>query len=320
MRVNLVPFGFALGCLALFQTVTAAPLAGKKSTAEIIAETTAADWRRIDADNTLYIELEAGRVVVELLPELAPEHIKQIRLLAREGVYDGLSFYRVIGGVVAQGGDPFSTRDIGSAAPQLLEEFEIPYSKAWQVRRHVDADGYASVTGWLKGHPIGIAPERGFAWGLHCTGAFAFGRNEARNSASTEFYITLQPQRYLDRNLTVFGRVIDGMTHLQRLRRVAPPETQNDDVGEVIKSIRIASELPETERTDFEILDSRRDAFGAYVEARRNRPEAFFYERPNFLDICQLPPPIRRVAPTSAAKAANAPDTEDGALEAQDRQ
>ncbi|MCA8889473.1 MAG: peptidylprolyl isomerase, partial [Parvularculaceae bacterium] len=123
-----------------------------------------------------------------------------------------------------------------------------------------------------------------------------FGRGNEEDSASTEFYIALQPQRYLDRNLSVFGRVIDGMAHLQALRRVTPPESKDDDLGETIISMRMASDLPEDERPRFEILDSASPAFAAFAEARRNRPEEFFYFRPNYLDICQMPVPVRETA------------------------
>ncbi len=270
-------------------------LPDKKSGAEILAGTVAEDWRTIPAEETLVIELDRGKVTIALSPALAPRHVKQVKTLAREGFYDGLSFYRVIDGFVAQGGDPFGEKKIRKAKKLMKAEFEnagddIPFAAL------KDADGFAPASGFVGSLPAGHDEKTGTFWHLHCAGAFAFGREDGADTASTEFYIALQPQRYLDRNMSVFGRVIDGMEHLQALRRVEPPESKDDDIGEKIVSFRIAADVPEAERETFEILDSARPAFAAYAEARRNRPESFFHFRPNYLDVCQMPAPVRKKA------------------------
>lgn len=265
----------------------------RKSGAEILAETTAGDWRAIPADETLVIELESGTATIALSPALAPNHVAQIRKLAKAGFYDGLSFYRVIDGFVAQGGDPFGEKDVGKAKKELKAEFEAAGDDiAFAALK--DVDGFASAVGFIDSLPAGHDEKTGSFWLLHCAGAFAFGRQDGADTASTEFYIALQPQRYLDRNLTVFGRVIDGMEHIQMLRRVAPPETKDDDVGEKIIRIRMASDLPEGARAAWEILDSARPVFAAYMESRRNRPESFFHYSADHLDVCQVPVPARK--------------------------
>lgn len=268
-------------------------LEGKPSSAAILAASTPSDWRTLDPENLLYIELERGRVVVALSSELAQGHVAQVKTLVREGFYDGLSFYRVIEGFVAQGGDLFSNRDTGTAAQTMKAEFDEPLTDAIAFTPFPDTDGYAARIGFVDGLPAGADAQGGTVWHLHCAGAFAFGRNEGRDTAATEFYIALQPQRYLDRNLTVFGRVVQGMEHVQALRRVAPAQTPDDDLGETILSMRIAADAPQSERKPLEMLDPSTDAFAAYAEARRNRPEAFFYHRPDHIDICQLPMPVR---------------------------
>ena len=268
-------------------------LEGKPSSAEILAASAPSDWRALDPENLLYIELERGRVVVALSSELAQGHVAQVKTLAREGFYDGLSFYRVIDGFVAQGGDLFANRDVGTAAQSLKAEFEDPLTDAIAFTPLPDADGYAARIGFAGLLPAGVDEEGASVWHLHCAGAFAFGRNEERDSAGSEFYIALQPQRYLDRNLTVFGRVVQGMEHVQALRRVAPAQTPEDDLGETILSMRVAADLPQGGRTPLEMLDPSTDAFAAYAEARRNRPEGFFYHRPDHIDVCQLPMPVR---------------------------
>lgn len=271
----------AIALLALTDAATQ-PLEGKRSSADIIAETAPTDWLTIAPENLLYIELEPEnqkprQIVVALSAHFAPVHVAQIRTLAREKFYDGLSFYRVIDGFVAQGGDLFEGREIGSAAPALTPEFDQPLTDETPFFSVADPDGYAAKVGFVDSLPTGVDQDEARAWLLHCTGAFAFGRNNEADTASTEFYITLQPQRYLDRNLSVVGRVIKGMEHLQGLRRVAPADSPEGDLGETIISIRLAADLPEDGREILQILDSSTEAFSEYVEARRNRPEGFLF-------------------------------------------
>ncbi len=286
-----IPCAFVLAAAPAF----ADALEGKKSGAEILAESAADDWRTIPAEETLVIEMERGAVTVALSPSLARKHVEQVKRLAREGFYDGLSFYRVIDGFVAQGGDPFSEKKIRTAKKKMKAEFETEGDNI-SFAALSDVDGFAPVSGFVSSLPAGHDENAGTYWHLHCAGAFALGREDGRDTASTEFYVALQPQRYLDRNLSVFGRVIDGMDRLQSLRRVNPPETKDDDIGEEIISIRVASDIPESDRVTWEILDSARPVFAEYAEARRNRPESFFHYRPEHLDVCQLPVPVRKKA------------------------
>ena len=271
------------------------PLERKKSGAKILAATAPEDWRALDPENTLYIELESGRVVVALSTALGRPHAERMKALAREKFYDGLSFYRVIDGFVAQGGDPFEARKTASVGP-IKAQFEEPPAESLDFFALPDKDGFARAVGFVDSLPAGYDKKTKTAWHLHCAGAIALGRNDEKDTASTEFYVALQPQRYLDRNMTVFGRVVSGMEKLQALRRVEPPEDERDDIGEKILSIRVAADVPEQERTPLEVLRSDRPAFADFAEARRNRPEAFFYHRPNHLDVCQFPTPVRPVA------------------------
>ena len=301
MRRSLFLLGFALAAAGT-QTESANPAsaadadAPKRGPAQIIAEAAPEDWRALDPENLLVIELVRGSVIVALSEKLAQNHTTQIKALAREGFYDGLSFYRVIDGFVAQGGDAFETRNIKTAQKTLDAMFDQPLTAHMGFAPIKDADGYAAQVGFLDGQPVGADAGGATIWGLHCTGAMAMARNVEKNTGGTEFYITLQPQRYLDRNLTVFGNVVEGMEHLQALRRVQPPETPEDDLGETIISMRVAADLPEAERPALEIMRTDNATFAAYVEARRNRPEDFFYFRPDHADVCALTIPVRSSA------------------------
>ncbi len=266
----------------------------KRGPGQIVAESAPEDWRALDPENLLVIELESGRVVVALSEHLAQGHTAQLKTLAREGFYDGLNFYRVIDGFVAQGGDVFETREVTNAATSITAEFDEPLTDEMAFTPIKDVDGYAAKVGFVDSEPVGVDGDT--VWKLHCTGAMAMARGNEKDTGGTEFYITLQPQRYLDRNLTVFGNVVEGIEHVQALRRVAPPESEDDDMGEEIISVRVAADLPEGERPMLEILRSDKQTFAEYVESRRNRPEEFFYFRPDHVDICALSIPVRSIA------------------------
>lgn len=297
--MNKIALLLLMACAPAFAHADA--LEDKRTPTEIMAEAGPQEWRVFEQENLLYIDLATGTAIVALSDVLAQDHVAQVKSLVRQGFYNGLSFYRVIDGFVAQGGDPFDARDIGDAAAHMEAEFEESLSTigdGYVVAR--DSDGYASQVGFANGLPIGIDNKNESVWHLHCAGAFAFGRNVERDSASTEFYITLQPQRYLDRNLSVFGRVISGMEHIQRLRRNAPPAEEGDDVGEEIVAMHIGADLPPERLMQLETLRTDGEAFAQYWEARRNRPGAFFYFRHDYVDICQLPMPIREKAMADA--------------------
>ena len=271
---------------------------------QIVAESTAADWRAADPENTLYIDIPQGRIIVALTPDLAQAHVTQVKQLAREGYYDGLDFYRVIEGFVAQGGDESGEKEIRIAAQSMKAEFDEAWRDELAFTPLGNEDGYAAEAGYINGFPAGRNPEEGKVWLAHCTGAFAFGRNNERDSASTEFYITLQPQRYLDRNLTVFGRVIWGMEHVQSITRGEPGNggaIRDKNRWTPISSIRVAADLPAEEQLPLEIFNTSTETFRELIESRRNRPSEFFYYRPDYIDLCQLPLPVRLKPETASA-------------------
>ncbi len=262
----------------------------------IVAATTSDDWQDADPENTLYIDIPQGRIVVLLTPDLAQAHVTQVKKLAREGYYDGLHFYRVIEGFVAQGGDESGQKEIITAEQTMKAEFDEPIPEGLAFTKLGNEDGYADKVGYINGFPAGVDKDDGKVWLAHCSGAFAFGRNNQRDSASTEFYITLQPQRYLDRNLTVFGRVIWGMEHVQSITRGAAGNggvISDKERWTPISSISVAADWPEEQRLALEWMDTNTELFKELLGARRNRPEDFFYYRPDHLDLCQMPLPVR---------------------------
>ena len=172
--------------------------------------------REVLAENLILLETSYGTIALELNPDFAPNHAAQFRGLARDGAYNGARFYRVIDAFVAQGG--LQDDALIEQYPTLQNENDRPISDAAFVPLG-NADLFAPEVGHIDGFAVGRSAELGTEWLLHCPGALAMARDTDPDSGSTEFYIVLDAQRYLDRNLTVFGRVIDGMQYVQKLKR-----------------------------------------------------------------------------------------------------
>ncbi len=264
-----------------------------RSPYQIVDEASAGQWRAIDQDNSLYIDLESGTVVVELNPHMAPANAANIKQLVRQGFYDGLSVYRVVEGFVAQGGDAREPRDTGKAKRRLPGEFvhmgdlSLPYTPVNQN------DGFADHSGYVNGFPIGRQGD--LSWMLHCPGAFALARGDEPASGGTEFYVVLgHAPRYLDRNVTVFGMVRWGMEHYQSLKRGSDASGQLDrDETNLIRQVRLGSDLSPKQRLPLEIMRTESESFRELIESRASRPEPWFVFQPGFVDTCGVPVPVR---------------------------
>src|SRR5262249_5579249 len=134
-------------------------------------------------ENTLIIETTKGKVVIALRPDLAPKHVERIKKLAREGFYDGIVFHRVIDGFMAQTGCPKGTGTGGSEYPDLPAEFSA------------------------EPHVRGIA---------------SMARSSAPNSANSQFFICFDDATFLDKKYTVWGKVIEGMENVDKIKRGEP--------------------------------------------------------------------------------------------------
>ncbi len=267
-------------------------------------------WNALDPENTVYLEMAEGTAVILLNPDFAPQTVRQFKQLLDEQFYRGLSFYRVIEGFVAQGGDG-SDMDPGQIAKTLPAEFEIDWPQKprdkeeasdWQAMSWTAVqkdDLFAPFTGFVDGFPVGRDAEKGGkAWLTHCPGTVAMARNDDPDSGGTDFYIVIgQAPRYLDRNLTVFGRVVWGMDAVQRIKR--GPALENGFIEEDldrtwIKRMRLASSLDEDQRLDIYVADTNSKGFEKMLKDRRNRRNKWFYHKPpKVLDVCQVPVPVR---------------------------
>jgi len=278
-----------------------APGLAQRSPEEILAASDAAEWRLPAPDDTLYMDLADGRVVIELAPDFAPRHVERIRALARQGFYDGLDFYRVVDGFVAQAGAGEVGRDTGELGPTVAAEFERALDPALPFTPLGAPDGYAPEVGYVAGFPAARDAAAGRMWLVHCPQAVAMARDNEPDSGGTEIYVVIgHAPRYLDRNLTIFGRVVAGQELLQRLPRGEAGSgmiAAGAPRGKILR-LRVAADLPASERKALEILRTDSPSFVALIAARRNRPEEFFVYRPDHVGVCGVPIPVRP-APTS---------------------
>lgn len=265
-------------------------------TEDEIASALAPDWRDVSPENLILVETTYGDIVIELNADFAPNHANQFRQLVRDDVYNGTRFYRVIDAFVAQGG--LQDEEIIEKYPTVDNENDRPISEAAFVPLG-NADLFAPVVGHIDGFAVGRSETLGSEWLLHCPGALAMARDNDPDSGGTEFYIVLDAQRYLDRNLTVFGRVIDGMQYVQKLKRgvraIESGVIQAPDQGDEIMSMTVAADMDRAIRPAYQIQAMPTQAFEDAKTAKRVREEDFFYRKPpEMLDICGFEVPVRK--------------------------
>ena len=151
-----------------------------------------------DPENTLLIETSKGPVVIELRPDLAPKHVERIKTLAREGFYDGIVFHRVIDGFMAQTGCPQGRGTGSSKLPNLPAEFNAE---------------------------------------PHIRGICSMARAQNPNSANSQFFIVFDDARFLDKQYTVWGKVIEGMENVDKINKGEPPASPDKMI-----TVRVASD------------------------------------------------------------------------------
>ncbi|GAB2494916.1 peptidylprolyl isomerase [Arenimonas alkanexedens] len=268
---------------------------------DVLEASTAADWRSPDPEQTLYLELDSGRVVIELAPMFAPAHAANIRTLVAAGYFNGLSINRSQDNFVVQWGDangedPTQARPLGQAKPKLPAEFVRP-ADGLAFTPLADTDGWAPQVGFVQGFPAARDPDAGLAWLAHCYGTVGAGRAAAADSSvGSELYVvTGQSPRQLDRNITTVGRVLLGMERLSVLPRGTGPLGFYEQAGQraPIRAIRLASEVPEAERTRLEVFRTDTAAFADLVESRRNRRDDWYVHPAGHIDLCNVPVPVR---------------------------
>jgi peptidylprolyl isomerase len=306
-------FGLCVPMLVQAAEKSGAAAAKPLTMSDVLAAAKASDWHALDPENTLYLELHGGRVVIELAPAFTPRHAANIKALAREHYYDGLAILRSQDNYVVQWGDPHADaraedkdqpRAIKSAQRTLKAEFTTPISNDIAFTRLPDVDGYAPQSGFSGDFWSARDPQKHETWLTHCYGAVGVGRDlDSDSGGGTELYVVIgNAPRHLDRNITVVGRVVQGMELLSVLPRGTGPlgfyEKAEQRVP--ITSIRVAADVPANERTNLEVLRTDTPTFTALVESRRNRRDDWFKVPAGYVELCNVPIPVR--AAGAAAK------------------
>jgi peptidylprolyl isomerase len=265
--------------------------------AEVLAASRASDWRPLDPQNTLYLQLATGRVVIELAPAFVPEHAANIRTLVRERYFDGLAIYRSQDNYVVQWGGPDSKRGLGKARSTLPPEFTVPWTPALPFTRLPDVDGYAPQVGFSAGFPVGADPRTRQAWLAHCYGMVGAGRdNDVETGNGAELYVVIgHAPRHLDRNIALVGRVVQGMELLSALPRGTGSlgfyEKPEQHVR--ISSVRLAADVPIGDRARLEVIRTDTPTFAALVESRRNRRDDWYKVPAGHVELCNVPIVVR---------------------------
>jgi peptidylprolyl isomerase len=264
---------------------------------DVLAKAPAKAWTPLDPASTLYMDLPAGRVVILLAPGFTPKTVANIRQLVGAHYFDNSAIVRSQDNYVVQWSQEDKAEKAANAKLKGYAEFERPVSPG--LTRLPDRDTYAPITGFEGDFAAGSDGKS--EWLLHCYGSVGAGRDNAPDSGSgVELYaVTGQAPRQLDRNITLVGRVVQGMELLSSLPRGGSAQGaymgfyQSPSQYTKIKSIRLASDVPPAQRLKLEYLRPGTQAFTAYVEARRNRRNDWFVRPADAIDACNIPLPVR---------------------------
>jgi len=276
-----------------------------QSAGEIIAGAPESAWRTLDVNQLMQLNFTGGAVLIELAPQFAPLHVENLKTLVRAGYFDGLALIRSQDNFVVQWGDPNASdalkkRALGAAQASLAPEYERA-SAGLSFVALPDADGFADVVGFSEGFPVGRDSKTGTSWLAHCYGMVGAGRDEAVESGSgAELYaVTGQAPRQLDRNIALLGRVISGMEFLSTTPRGPAPMGFFADASQhvKIKSAHIAADLPAAMQPKWQAMRVESPEFNQVIEARRNRLDSWYKRPAGYIDLCNVPLPVRQVVP-----------------------
>lgn len=303
MRMFVAPAllaGMLSACQAL-PAIPAAPEGNTPSPADVVAASLPSEWRTLDPENTLYMDFPGkGRVIIELAPAFAPNHVTNVKALSREGYFANGAVTRVQDNFVsqwAQAADPARPPKVG--VEKLNAEFTLPRTAVPGFDILPDPDTYAPEVGFVNG--MSAARDKDRVWLTHCYGMVGVGRENDENSGGgTELYVIIgHSPRNLDRQLTVLGRVVQGMEIMSSFPRgtgdigfyKTPEEYQR------YADIKVAADLPPEQRTPLEIMKTDSASFATLVNSRRWRKDDFYTKPVGRIGLCNVTVPVRAVAP-----------------------
>jgi peptidylprolyl isomerase len=254
---------------------------------------TASEWRTVAPENLMVIDTSKGRVLVELEPRVAPNHVERIRTLTNRGFYDGLKFHRVIPDFMAQTGDPQGTGAGGSDLPDLKGEFSFRRGRdSGFVAVENSGPGVRGIMGSL---PVMTQPDAQMfvtadfkvgAMGLFCPGVAGMARAGSPDSANSQFFLMSGQNDNLNGGYTTFGHVLQGLDVVKALKPGSDVEDGKVADPDVMTKVQLASALPEGQRPTVRVAVPGSAPFNAAVEAARAARGAQF-------SICDVQPVVQ---------------------------
>ena len=259
--------------------------------AEIEAAAPPAAWRSIAPENLLIMETAVGSMVIELAPDFAPAHVAAIRALVAAGRFDGGAITRVQDNYVIQ----WAARP-AAAAPKpagLPAEYERS-ARGLAITALGSPDAYAEA-GFSNGWPVAQDRAAKTAWLAHCYAMVGVGRDVPPDTGDgSELYAVIgHAPRHLDRNISLVGRVIEGLPEHTALKRGTEALGVYKTPAEYTAIVRIR--IADATSPRFEVMDTASASFAAYKHARANRADGFFIRPAGAVDLCNVRVPIRRV-------------------------
>ena len=295
-------FGLAAVALAACQSpagvsaIPAAPPGNTPSIPEVVAASKPEEWRKLDPANTLYMDFPNGRVIIEMAPEFSPKHVANVKALSREGFFVNGAVTRVQDNFVtqwAQAADPARPPKVG--VEKLNAEFTLPRNAPLQFDVLPDPDTFAPEVGFINGFYAARDKER--VWLTHCYGMVGVGRENDENSGGgTELYVVIgQSPRALDRQLTMLGRVVQGMEIMSAFPRGTGEVGFYKTPGEYqhYADIKVASDVPSAQRTNLETMRTDSASFKTLVNSRRWRKDDFYTKPVGRIGLCNITVPVR---------------------------
>jgi peptidylprolyl isomerase len=228
----------------------------------------AADWRDPDAANTMVIDTNKGRIVLELYPTIAPLSVARLETLTRNHTYDGLNFFRVIDGFMDQTGDPMNTGEGGSSLPDIKAEFHFKIAPGFAVVAHPEGGGDAGFIGVMPvlSQPAALAAlttdGRVEASVLFCPGVVGIARANAPDSGNSQFFLMRGTKFELDEKYTALGRVIAGQDVVNNIKPGEPPEPPRD---RMIK-VQMLADMAPADRPNVKVIDTKSAYFAALAK------------------------------------------------------
>jgi len=249
---------------------TKAAIAGALAALMMSTQAFAVDpgYREPDAEHTLVIDTNKGRIIVEMYPQLAPAHVERLVTLTRQHFYDGLVFHRVIEDFMDQTGDPKGTGEGGSSLPDIKAEFTVRKDASFPMA--VVAHPAGALTGFVGAMPVQsqvnelaaiTADGKTSAWGLYCQGVLGMAHSFDPDSANSQFFLMRGANPSLETKYTAFGVVISGIDVARKIKIGEPPVNPDK-----MLKVQVLADMAPADRPRIQIMDTRSTQFQALVD------------------------------------------------------